>query len=85
MKKIGLNNSHAVLYLLSDPVGNLSRLVGAEAPIHLLLAGSCDAWNRGFNYFYPTNFFGVVGISTPTGRHRCSVVSCWLTSLLFFG
>jgi hypothetical protein len=50
MKKISLKNSHTVLYSLSDPVRNLSQLVGAEAPIHLLLAGSRDNWNRGFDF-----------------------------------
>ena len=49
MKKISLNNSHGVLYSCSDPVRNFPRLVGAEAPIHLLLAGTRDTWNRGFD------------------------------------
>ena len=49
MKKISLNNPHPGLYSVPDPVRTLYRLSGAEALVHLLLAGSHVAWNRGFD------------------------------------
>jgi hypothetical protein len=47
MKKISLNNYNIVLYSLARHVRKRSLLTGAEAPVHLLIAGTSDDWNLG--------------------------------------